>query len=1001
MIGKSQVSSVSSGDWTTPGIWTCNCVPDFNLGIIRIDPTHNVTVSTTINADEIVVSGDATLIIATGGQLIVRDGLGNDLVQEQADGNLTFIDGAVTINSGGILENRGQIAELTASMIFVNGSEYQHNQNGNAIPTVTWQAGSTCRITGWGNSSATSSFRGSLNQSFHHFIWDSPGQTNVNVQLLGSLTTVNGNLTVNNTNNTSISNKQISIGGNNASISILGDFTVTNTSRASIAVSGGGTYTINVGGHCNFSSINVGTNHYQIGGSGSTGVTTLNVTGDLTLGSGQLNLAPGAGTGNINVGGGITLTGGSVIKSGAGTGNVSFTGAVTHNLVGGSGSFSAGNLSLQSGTLNITGTPLAMGGNLTIQNGTTLNMPAALSASGNIQFVAGSIINSNAGTLTLTGGTAQTIAANGATLNNITVNRTADVTLTSTLSLTGLLSMTSTSTIFNSNGFLQLFSTSDAASGNASIGPIANLSSIAGNVIVQRFMSSEGRIYRYLSSPVANATIASLQDDFPVTGAFPQSSVCAGCTTNPSLFYYNAVTAAYVAYPVSIDTEPLLPGRGYAAYVRQTVLPGPVTVDVTGPINQGLVSLPVFHGSAPSWNLVGNPYPSSINWNSASGWTKTNINGSIAIQDNGVGGGGYRYWNGSSGSGIGGGLTNGEIATGQAFWVETTAASPVLTATEPVKVTNTAIFYRTKEIEINTLAITVNKGELNDMTVFQIHEEANSGFDNYDASKRENDNFDFSTRFQNSNRYAINAINKITCGTELFLDLRFTKSTDGSFVMDPLGTYSMNFKVLGTAFDNFVITLTDKFTGSKQVITNNSIYNFTITNAQSSLASDRFQLFFGVKDPEISVEEDDILVSSSENGNQWFFNNEKIAGATSKTLRADRSGLYKLEVTIDACVVSHELDYLITAIEEDEGSLIQVYPNPTSKEIFIKMSGLDNLIKSISVTNILGQQVGSVPISFSANEQTGYLNMEYLNSGIYFLKVVLPKETFVYKIIKR
>ncbi len=84
------------------------------------------------------------------------------------------------------------------------------------------------------------------------------------------------------------------------------------------------------------------------------------------------------------------------------------------------------------------------------------------------------------------------------------------------------------------------------------------------------------------------------------------------------------------------------------------------------------------------WNLVGNPTPSTIDWN-VSGWTKTNMDGTIDVWNPSDTIGGYKTWNGSTGS-----LGSGRIAPFQAFWVKANAASPLLTCANGVKSTGGA-----------------------------------------------------------------------------------------------------------------------------------------------------------------------------------------------------------------------------------------------------------------------------------------------------------------------
>jgi hypothetical protein len=79
-------------------------------------------------------------------------------------------------------------------------------------------------------------------------------------------------------------------------------------------------------------------------------------------------------------------------------------------------------------------------------------------------------------------------------------------------------------------------------------------------------------------------------------------------------------------------------GRGYlTAYGADWNIPSgsPVTHNFTGTLNYGNKSLSLTKG-VNSFNLVGNPYPSAIDWKAESGWDWTNLSASTS--------GGYDYW---------------------------------------------------------------------------------------------------------------------------------------------------------------------------------------------------------------------------------------------------------------------------------------------------------------------------------------------------------------------
>ena len=116
-------------------------------------------------------------------------------------------------------------------------------------------------------------------------------------------------------------------------------------------------------------------------------------------------------------------------------------------------------------------------------------------------------------------------------------------------------------------------------------------------------------------------------------------------------------------------------GKGYLAAYPHTVVKSNPTKTFEGVLTQGEVSFGITRQAHPDdaftgFNLVGNPYPSAIDWEAATGWGR-----SALVYD-----GGYSYWvwndSGSGNYGVyitGGTGTNGVsqfIAPMQGFWVE-------------------------------------------------------------------------------------------------------------------------------------------------------------------------------------------------------------------------------------------------------------------------------------------------------------------------------------------
>lgn len=251
--------------------------------------------------------------------------------------------------------------------------------------------------------------------------------------------------------------------------------------------------------------------------------------------------------------------------------------------------------------------------NLVIDPGATLVIDGStLEITGSM--TGGGIIDALDGTIVMNGISAQSIDPSmllNNTIRNLTIDNYAGVSLGGPLNLTGILRVQSGS--FSSGGNLTLVSTaSETALIDGSGSGI-----VTGNVTMQRYLPSAFG-YKYISSPFRSATVSELSDELDLTSDFPV------------LYSYNeaSTTSGWVSW--TNPGDPLNPLSGYAANFGSSGTQ--LTADITGIVNDGALFATFTNNNntyTEGFNLAGNPYPSPIDWNSPSGWTKTNIDNAL------------------------------------------------------------------------------------------------------------------------------------------------------------------------------------------------------------------------------------------------------------------------------------------------------------------------------------------------------------------------------------
>ncbi len=254
---------------------------------------------------------------------------------------------------------------------------------------------------------------------------------------------------------------------------------------------------------------------------------------------------------------------------------------------------------------------LATGSSLSILNN-TLEISGIMSSNGSI--------DSQNGSITFTGGTSQDIPANTFVNNrieNININNASNVNLLGPLEISGIIKVTSGN--LNSGGFLTLVSNST----KTALIDGSGTGQVSGSVTMQRFIDPAFG-YKYLSSPFSNTVVGDYQTYVDLTTNFPN-------------FY---------KYTENRNDGPGRDATGWEAYTNLTssinVLNGyalnfgnsatPKTVSIAGIVNNGnqQINLRNTNGTyTQGFNLIGNPYPSPIDWNSGSGWTKFNVDNAL------------------------------------------------------------------------------------------------------------------------------------------------------------------------------------------------------------------------------------------------------------------------------------------------------------------------------------------------------------------------------------
>ena len=378
----------------------------------------------------------------------------------------------------------------------------------------------------------------------------------------------------------------------------------------------------------------------------------------------------------------------------------------------------AGGLYMDWGGLEMTA-QITVHGNVTLNGGLSLSSQIGgdMNVRGNFTMNAGAVFNGNQTSLNFNGTTPQTVGGTAAALNVVyaSSNNAAGVTLNIPINVSNTFrAITGT---LNSNGNLRLNSGGTLLHG---VGTVDGGGSVAGNIVVRR-QGHNTPSHNFYSAPVTGATTAVLPAQ-----SYSYNTAASTSTTSDDGDEPGWVPASGV----------MTPGQGFTAVSAGNVV-------FTGTATQGAVNYPVVL-SGNNCNLVGNPYPSPISANAflaVNGPAGSNrIGGSLYFWDDDGSNGAnysssdYAVWNGAGSVGGGGNTPNGNIATGQGFFVTANSAGNISFANS-MRNDNDNYFFDAAQISRVRLNITNEHNMYNEILVAFLNGATEGEDALYDAEK--------------------------------------------------------------------------------------------------------------------------------------------------------------------------------------------------------------------------------------------------------------------------
>lgn len=520
--------------------------------------------------------------------------------------------------------------------------------------------------------------------------------------------------------------------------------------------------------------------------------------------------------------------------------------------------------------------------------------------------------------------------------NNLTVDANSSLEISAANSLTVYGSLLQ-------NGTLTLKSPANMTA-SASLITLGEISGTGTNVVERYFDNT----IHYISIPFETEDRANL----PGTYLYSYNE-----TVNDT---WDAETISETNGWTKIESGNITKNTGYAFYNGTSET---VTLSQTNPLNTGNQSTVLSRsflagGIFDGWNMIGNPYPSSIDWEEVtipSGMESAiyyydDVTSSEPNQSN------YRYFVPSTGTGgtYGVGLNTGSqyIPPMQGFFVRATSNNTTLELTNNERCHSTSDYYKENKETPNLLVLRANANGISDETAIRIVENATFGHDAmYDALKMYSYSSLVPQIYSFTDDEIAQAINSVPdFDNSIIIPIGFAIQTSGDYSIE----------IEQFTFENKIVYLKDKLENQTIDLSVEPIYYFSIN---SGVTNDRFEIIIENENhaPEIENQEFFVEENSTNNSLQIVANDIDNDDLIYSIISGNNDDIFTINENSGDITINTSLNY-------EENSTYQ-----------LEVSVFDGFNTDNSIININVIDINESPIAVEIiDNQKIYVNEEYV-----------------------